>query len=425
MRVRAGETQGASRTAGQVAEAVLQAAGPDERARGRCGLAAGLALLVGLAGAGCSNDDIVVSISGLDPEVRSLQVSASVDGQSLGPAQTVARTLQQFVVNLPPGTSGTVDLTVAAMVSPECQLAEGKAQLSFASGSLRPTVVEVGLSALPALWCRLPGVDLRAVWGSSPTDVWVAGAGTPMLHWDDSGSGWQAVAATPGPYNDLWGSGPDNIFAVGPPGGFERWNGSSWSRTTLAGTPELVSVFGMGPSDVWFVGDGGTALRWNGSSSTATNTSVATRLSAVWGVASNDVWAAGINGVMLHWTGSAWTRTLPSPSFGLPILSLSGSGASDVWGFGGNGVLPHYNGSTWSGGGNGLPSLSSGYDLWAASLNEVWGVGSAASVVRWDGGRWNAVPVPSGVSGTALKLWGVGRFIWVVVQGGTLLRFPR
>ena len=66
-----------------------------------------------------------------------------------------------------------------------------------------------------------------------------------------------------------------------------------------------------------------------------------------------------------------------------------------------------------------------GYDLWAASLNEVWGVGSAASVVRWDGGRWNSVPVPSGVSGNALKLWGVGRFIWVVVQGGTLLRFPR
>ena len=177
----------------------------------------------------------------------------------------------------------------------------------------------------------------------------------------------------------------------------------------------------MGPSDVWFVGDGGTALRWNGSSSRHQHQRRdASRRS---GVASNDVWAAGINGVMLHWTGSAWTRTLPSPSFGLPILSLwlgrfrrlglrrqrrpAAPQRLDV------------------GGAKRPASLSSGYDLWAASLNEVWGVGSAASVVRWDGGRWNAVPVPSGSAALPLKLWGVGRFIWVVVQGGTLLRFPR
>lgn len=401
-----------------------QQAAKRQRGRGAAGRGGGLLCLC-LAGVGCANDDIVVSVSGLDPEVRSLQVTAALEGQSLGPAQTVGRTLEQFVVNLPPGSSGTVDLTVAGMVSPECQLQEGTVQLSFASGGLRPTQVEVSLQALPALWCRLPGVDVRAVWGSSPSDVWVAGANTPMLHWDDSGSGWTRVAATLSTYNDLWGTGPNNVYAVAQAGGVERWDGSLWRRITVSGPAELHGVYGFGPSDIWFVGDNGTAVRWNGSSSATTATMVTTRLSAIWGASPNDVWAAGATGVLLHWTGSAWTRTMPSPSFGLPINALAGSSAADVWGFGGNGVLPHYNGSSWTGGGNGLPSINAGNDLWAASVDEVWGAGSAATVVRWDGGRWNSKSVPSGVSGHALKLWGVGRFVWVVVQGGTLLRFVR
>lgn len=399
-------------------------AGRARRVRGDsprgCGLLA-LSLLCG----GCANDDIVVSVSGLDPEVRSLQVTASLDGQAVGTAQTVSRTLQQFVVNLPSGSAGTVELKVAGMVSPECQLSEGTAQIAFASGGLRPTQVEVSLAALPALVCRLPSVDVRAVWGSSPADVWVAGATTAMRHWDDSGSGWQAVPATLSTYNDMWGSGPNNIYAVAQTGGVERWDGSAWSRITVAGPGELYGVYGFGPSDVWFVGDNGTAVRWNGSSSTATTTMVATRLLTVWGASSNDVWAAGATGVMLHWTGAAWTRTMPSPSFGLPVNALTGTGASDVWGFGGNGVLPHYNGSAWTGGGNGLPTINIGNDLWAGGPNEVWGAGSAATVVRWDGSRWNSVAVPSGVTGNALKLYGVGRFVWVVVQGGILLRFLR
>lgn len=380
---------------------------------------------LGLLAGGCGNDDIVVSVSGLDGEVRSLQVTATLDGQALGPAQTVGRTLQQFVVNLPAGSSGTVELKVAGMVSPDCQLSEGTAGFSFASGGTRPTPVEVSLRALPALWCRLPGVDVRAVWGSSPADVWVAGANTPMRHWDDSGSGWQSVPSTLSTYNDLWGSGPKDVFAVAQAGGVERWDGSAWSRIVALGSAELHGVYGFSPSDVWFVGDSGTAVHWNGIGGVATATMVATRLSAVWGATPNDVWAAGATGAMLRWTGTAWSRILPSPSYNLPINSLTGTTASDVWGFGGNGVLPHYNGSAWSGGGNGLPNIGVGYDVWAASPTEVWGAGSAASVVRWDGSRWNAVPVPTGVSGNALKLWGVGRFVWVVLQGGTLLRFLR
>lgn len=387
----------------------------------------GRLVTVGAAGllAACANDDIVVTVSGLDAEVRSLQVSLTVDGQPLGTPQTVSRTLSQFVINLPAGQGGNLTVNITGQVSPDCKLSEGSAQLEFTPGGLKPTMVQVALKALPALWCSLPGVDLRAVWGSSPQDVWAAGANTAMLHWDDSGSGWQRVPATLSTYNDLWGSSASDVYAVAQFGAVERWNGSSWTRMTVATSSELHSVFGLGPSDVWFVGDGGAAVRWNGTSSTATATQVTTRLSAVWAAAANDVWAAGQSGNVLHWTGSAWTRVNPSPSFGLPILALAGTSGADVWAFGGSGVAPHYDGRNWTGGGNGLPTLASGNDLWAASFSEVWGAASAGNIVRWDGSRWNSVPVPSSLAGHALKLWGVGSYVWVVIQGGTLLRFKR
>lgn len=389
------------------------------------GLSAALIGVGGVGLVGCSNDDIVVSVSGLDPEIRTLQVTATVDGQPLGMPQTVSRTLSQFVVNLPMGQGGNVGLSLTGFVSPECKLAEGTVQFPFSPGGLRPTTVQVNMKALPALLCQLPGVDLRSIWGSSPQDVWAVGANTAMLHWDDSGSGWTRVPATLSTYNDVWGSGPNNVFAVAQFGAVEQWNGTAWIRRTLATSSELISVFGLGPNSIWFVGDGGAAVRWNGVSSTATNTMVTSRLSAVWASADNDVWAAGQNGVVLHWTGSAWSRVMPSPSFGLPLLALTGTSASDVWGFGGSGVLPHFDGQNWLGGGNGLPPVASGNDLWAASFSEVWGAASAGNVVRWDGSRWNSVPLPSGITGNALKLWGVGPFVWVVMQGGVLLRIKR
>jgi len=374
---------------------------------------------------GCTNDDIVVNVAGLDPDVKTLQVSVTVGGQPLGKPQTVSRTLSQFVMNLPMDQGGTIGLSLIGQVSPDCKLSEGSAQFSFSPGGLKPTTVQVQMKTLPALLCSLPGVDLRAIWGSSPQDVWAVGANTAMLHWDDSGNGWTRVPATVSTYNDIWGSGPNDVYAVAQFGAVEHWNGSTWSRMTLPAAAELHGVFGFGPTAVWFVGDNGAAVRWNGTSATATTTGVSSRLTSIWGAASNDIWAVGLAGVVLRWTGSSWARTQPSPTAGQSIHGLSGSGVADVWGFGINGVLPHFNGTAWLDGGDGLPMVASGNDLWAASFSEVWGAASSANVVRWDGTRWDRVPIPSGITGNALKLWGVGNHVWVVIQDGTLLRFKR
>ncbi len=83
--------------------------------------------------------------------------------------------------------------------------------------------------------------DLRAVWGDAPDDVFVAGFGDEIPHFD--GTEW-----SPMPFNSwnylfgFWGASGDEVFAVGggemilrymtPPffaDGFESGDTSGWS----------------------------------------------------------------------------------------------------------------------------------------------------------------------------------------------------
>jgi hypothetical protein len=91
------------------------------------------------------------------------------------------------------------------------------------------------------------GGPLRAVWGTSPADIFAVGEGGLILHYD--GESWSDMASpTSGDLTDLWGSAPDDVYAVGDDGAF-HYDGSGWSR--LAGAPpgDYESVWGssMGP----------------------------------------------------------------------------------------------------------------------------------------------------------------------------------
>jgi hypothetical protein len=85
------------------------------------------------------------------------------------------------------------------------------------------------LQLIGSAWVQMPfpanpGTDdgvlpsLRAVWGSSPTDVLVCGEGTwansAMLHFD--GTQWRQCDSVPTVNaHGLWGTGPDDVFLVG------------------------------------------------------------------------------------------------------------------------------------------------------------------------------------------------------------------
>ncbi|HET9913014.1 MAG TPA: hypothetical protein VFQ13_14055, partial [Anaerolineales bacterium] len=121
---------------------------------------------------------------------------------------------------------------------------------------------------------------LRAIWGSSATDIWAAGNGensggdiVPVLY-HYNGTGWSPATRSlpPGWSNGylygIWGSSGNDIYAVGSgtnasdvtvPLGY-RYNGSTWTSYTpsLPSTSwesgELMSVWGVDANNIYAVG---------------------------------------------------------------------------------------------------------------------------------------------------------------------------
>ena len=112
-------------------------------------------------------------------------------------------------------------------------------------------------------------VTLRAVWGSSASDIWAVGdVGTIRHITSANASDWEVV---PSPTREhlraVWGSTADDVWAVGDAGTIIHYDGHTWS-TTLAAfpagkKPALHGVWGSARDDVWIVGDG-VALHYTG-----------------------------------------------------------------------------------------------------------------------------------------------------------------
>ena len=105
--------------------------------------------------------------------------------------------------------------------------------------------------------------DLFAIWGSSPTDVWIVGDGGIVLHWDDN-----PVLTTP---LTLKGNLPTRARAI----------------------------WGTGSNDIWVAGDGGKVSRWNGGAFENVPQNYADNLRGIW-VNSGDVWAVAESGIIYH-----------------------------------------------------------------------------------------------------------------------------
>jgi hypothetical protein len=120
-------------------------------------------------------------------------------------------------------------------------------------------------------------VELRAIWGTSPTDVWVVGEAPAALHWD--GQAWNEMPfglSRPGTLNGVWASGPRDVFAVGAEGAVLHFDGGSWSRMTVPTDRDLVAVAGRSASDVYALAQSSSdreapqLLHYDGRSWTAT-----------------------------------------------------------------------------------------------------------------------------------------------------------
>jgi hypothetical protein len=115
-------------------------------------------------------------------------------------------------------------LTVLAAAGPGC--GSSSADLGGADGGIS------GSDGSSGVWTTVNGPstnDLRAVWGSSPTDVWVVGYGGVILHLQ--GSSWSASNSRPtGGFAGIWGSSATDVWAVDLADTILHWQGSSWAQ---------------------------------------------------------------------------------------------------------------------------------------------------------------------------------------------------
>jgi hypothetical protein len=262
----------------------------------------------------------------------------------------------------------------------------------------------IGWTPVPSPNLGTERSQLRAISGTSSTDIWAVGqyqtsppmqqyrASNLISHWN--GSNWQLFPPLD-PTNvdndlfDVEAIDTNNVWAVGLAGSNAKaqllhYNGTAWSQvplTTTANTYYLNSLDAISATDIWAVGGRspvGTTLpypvytlHYNGSSWTEVPVTPLANgrheFAAVDGAASNDVWGvgfwsnivsyAGARFLAMHWNGSTWVNmnsTLPASvaSQNGYFTSLKMIAPNDVWAIGvynaGGYVMLHYDGSTWT-----------------------------------------------------------------------------
>ncbi len=277
------------------------------------------------------------------------------------------------------------------------------------------------------------GQTLYAVWGASANDVWAAGVGGTILHYN--GTSWSAEeSGTCETLSGLWGTSATNLYAVGTLGTVLHRTAAGWSKLAAPTCNSLRLLWGSSVADVWIGGDK-LFLYWDGQNLSAAPLTVAnTYVEALSGLGSSDVWAIASGG-LLHYDGRNWSTvatisqdlssvlvadpshvfaagysfakssslvlTFPENDAAHPTEhdfytssspALGGSSASDVWATNAQGAH-HWNGSAWT-----YWPATTGYgelrDIWSAGPSEAWGAGTNGLLTHWNGAAWAEVTPP-------------------------------
>jgi len=113
-------------------------------------------------------------------------------------------------------------------------------------------------------------IEFLAVWGSSGTNVFAAGqlnGHTPaMVRFN--GTVWEDVNIPPLASNTtslraIWGTSASDVYCVGDGGAILHFNGTRWSRTTMIGGGVLSGVWGASPTDIFVVGNDGAIFQYD------------------------------------------------------------------------------------------------------------------------------------------------------------------
>lgn len=277
-----------------------------------------------------------------------------------------------------------------------------------------------------AEWCAVGGVPtqvtLSAVWGSSSADVWVAGEGGTLIHWD--GAAWSTAASgTETALRALAGTSARDVWAGGLDGTILHFDGSSWSAKQKSGSPwsfavgpdarPVYALLAL-PKQLWAGGSGSRAF--DGTAWTEPHHGSHLPTMAIWGQDTSSLWEVGVQGLVNRWDGHHWQRL--GADYGPNYFGVWGSSPSDVWVVGSAGSIVR-----WSGDKSVPVASGTKNDLYAVhgfGERDVWAAGAAGTILHWQGTAWALATSPS--PNALLGAWGSSASdIWLVGENGVVL----
>jgi hypothetical protein len=250
-----------------------------------------------------------------------------------------------------------------------------------------------------------------ALWAAPDGQAFALGEGeqpAPILHYD--GQRWAPMAVQPPPLSDpqsatlraIWGTSATDVFAVGSwfdgihvNGYAVHYDGTRWTRMDLGAVEflRLSDVWGSSPTDVYAVGqlvpydsppedDRAVILHYDGHTWSEVLRDGSVAFAYIWGTSATDVYATGSsgpNGAVWHYNGSGWSP-MPIPAT-TPLGPIWGSSSSDIYVLGRDaGKIWHYDGSTWNRIETGSGKFLS--DVWGSSATDVFAVGIDGTILK-------------------------------------------
>jgi hypothetical protein len=332
-----------------------------------------------------------------------------------------------------------------------------------------PLEAEAGSDAAPtpdaacdgASWCTVetnvsPFYVLKAVWGTAKNDVWAAGSGGAVAHYD--GTTWTPIASgVKNTFNAVWGSGPDDVYLVGGVDAIFHTTGFHGGAATLTPRPfetdgtvssRIDTVWGSSSADVrlgmeffFFYdtngdpqsgiqlalskGDGG-APGWKPARVDVTREQPDTVARSIWGSSSSDLWIAasqlnvpGREALMYHGRsadGGVAFIEVDSQSSNT-IESIHGTSSNDVWAVGSGGAIRHITAADVRWQVVASPTTETLHAVWASAPNDVWAVGDNGTILHYDGTTFSksVAQFPVGRKPALYGIWGSSPSdVWIV-----------
>jgi len=124
---------------------------------------------------------------------------------------------------------------------------------------------------------------LAAIWAVADSDVYAAGAGPVVLHYD--GTAWTTMMSPPTtlPINAIWASAAGDVVAIASDGDVFRLTGGTWQSITPAPKVALFGIWGTKLDELFVSGTAGAILSFDGTAWTPMTSNTARNLRSIWG----------------------------------------------------------------------------------------------------------------------------------------------